>query len=499
MKEKAPPSQWEEPALAAKPSYQDHNGVPYGVLEHMQPLGEAPNAKVKARIRSEVPRKSLLGRSSVAVGLDAQETPEGTPVPPATPQVTSPVKPEDSKHPAVVIDDDRDADYAPVIKKKERGVKGRSSKHKSEAGPAHSKSSSSHRKSSTSNINVAYDHQKLKRVVDAAKDRALQVGKPELAAAVHEIWQQSLSDHRLFDLLQVILTQSANPKQTEEFQHYVREAKKKLKVTEQQASRKQSAKSKAANGTQGLPTRSPSKFTSTETSTSAVPSTEITPSAKPKVSIEVKSPHKDPHRRRSGHTSAMSDSPQKKGHRSRTGSDSSLTPLTSDGEAMDVDEQERPNGGVAATSAHVNGIKTKDHAAERGTLAAPDRGVKRSSADMELQDQENERALTAKKRKLVEEQVADPQVQESDMRGSMRQPPAQARTRKAKNSSLVPQSLTLAPNGTRNVSTRGSRAVSTDLDSPISDLSPPSSRHSTPHIYRGPPKPPGKRAKTKTS
>ncbi|KAK1035647.1 hypothetical protein LTR33_016444, partial [Friedmanniomyces endolithicus] len=112
---KEPGGDWVEPSLTSAPSYEDHYGAPHGVLEHMQPLGEAPSAKVKSRVRSEGPRKSAHGRSSAAVGLDAQETPEATPAPPAA----APVQVDGSiPPPAVKADDEKDDDYAPAVNKK---------------------------------------------------------------------------------------------------------------------------------------------------------------------------------------------------------------------------------------------------------------------------------------------------------------------------------------------------------------------------------------------
>ncbi|KAK5124500.1 hypothetical protein LTR85_001717 [Meristemomyces frigidus] len=506
-REKTFMDQWVEPAVATQPSYQDHNGAPYGVLEHMQPLGEPPNAKVKARVKSEGPRKSILGRSAAAAGLDGtQETPEGTPAPPAASQ--APVN--DSTQPPIVIDDEKDDDYAPAAKKKEAAKsRPRAGKRHSEPASASAKPPKAAQKTPTTAHSAApqpgrvYDKEKLQRVVEAAKQRAMDVGKPDLAAAVHEIWVESLKSDPLTDLLEAILTQTATGPQTMEFQGFVKRAKQRLKDAKDK-SRNQPAS--GTNGAQALPLRSPSKSTATpSTSTnaraSAIPSTERTDLPKPKLSIKVKSPNKDSKgRRRPSHGGKMSASPPKK----RSGSvdsDSSLTDLTeNEDDAMDVDEQHEQAAGAAGPSGKANGIMPKDHAAERGSLAAPDRKLKRSSADADFEDDERERIIAAKKQKLSKTINRDYAPEESDLRKSVREPPSQARPGRPKNGSLIPPPLSLAPNGSRSTSARGSRAVSTDLDSPLSELSPASSRMSTPHIYRGPPKPPpGKRAKTKNS
>lgn len=161
--------------------------------------------------------------------------------------------------------------------------------------------------------------------------------------------------------------------------------------------------------------------------------------------------------------------------------------MTSNADDTDVEEVDGP---APATSTRVNGVTPKDHAAERGSLAAPARGVKRSSADAEMREDEL-RDLAAKKQKLSEKVVRDDVYQESSLRAT----PTRQSTLRAQQvrNGVLPPSLTLAA---PNVSTRGSRAISTDLDSPLSSAA--SSSRSTPQVTKAP-KTFGKRAKTKQS
>ncbi|KAK5137194.1 hypothetical protein LTR08_000699 [Meristemomyces frigidus] len=508
MREKTFMDQWVEPAVAAQPSYQDHNGAPYGVLEHMQPLGEAPSARVRTRVKSEALRKSIHGRSAAATGLDStQETPEGTPAPGSVP----PVLVTEPTQPPIVIDDEKDDDYAPAGKKKEPPkARGRPPKRLSEPAPASAKPPKPSRKtantvpvnpvdppSASSKKDKPYDADKLQKVVEAAKKRALEVGKPDLAAAVHEIWLESLHSEELNQLLQAILTQKATVEQTLQFQNYVKRAKNRLRDAKE-ASRNEPAG--GSNAPQILPLRSPSKSTTTPTTinTPAIPSTERIEVPRPRLSIKVRSPNKDKKGgRRPGHGGQVAH-PSPKKRSGSVDSDSSLTDLTElEEDAMDVDA---PDDLAAGPSSKVDGPKAKDHAAERGSLAAPDRKLKRSSTDADLEDDERERDIAAKKQRLSKTVNRDYPYEDSDMRKSVRQPPPRSAVARPKNGSLIPPPLSLIPNGSRSISARDSRAASTDMDSPLSDLSPASSRMSTPHIYRGPPKPPpGKRAKTKTS
>ncbi|EME42272.1 hypothetical protein DOTSEDRAFT_73191 [Dothistroma septosporum NZE10] len=505
-KDKTFMDRWVEPSLAApKPSYQDHGAGPYGVLEHMQPLGEVPSAKVKARAKGDGSRKSVLGRSSAAPGADAQETPEGTPAPTAgTPQpMDLPVQQP------VVIDDERDADYAPTAngKKKERATRTRAVKRKSESTSSATPAAqppqtivTPHKKE----VTFEYDGEKLLKVVEAAKARAREVGKPDLADAVHAIYLQSLETFQLRVLLEAILTQRATPEQNAEFQQYVRAAKKKLKDAKLQ-SRHQPGKTVgdgtiektsaiAASPTPKL-TLNPAPHRQTGTS-SAIPSTERQEPTKPRISLKVKSPHKDPNRHRSHH-GKVSVSPRKRERANSNASDSSLTDLTSnDGEDdMDVDQRET-DGDVAGPSTRTHDTNVKDLAAERGSLAVPGTAAKRSSAEAEL-EQERDREMAAKKQRLSGSVKREFDFEESNVRPSLSA--TRLRGPKLKANTLAPPSLKLEPNASRTASVRGSRAPSMDVDSPLSALSSPAtSRQSTPRVWQVKPKP-KQRAKTKQS
>lgn len=480
---------WAEPALAQKPSYRDHKGVSYyGVSEHMQPLGEAPSAKVKTRVRAEGARKSVLGRSAAGVGLDAQETPEGTPAP----QLSSQSQPQPSPTPRIVVDDEDDADYAPKAngKQRERSTKPRVAKRRAE--PA------SEPKSQAASTDIkGFDLLHTRRIVEEAKRRAIQAGKPDLAEAVNEIFVWSLKNAALMTLLQAILAQTATKGQHAQFLKHVKKAKKKIKDRESLENAAVRDQPKNANGTQSLPLRSPSKFTSSEVETSAIPSTEPADTSKAKDSLGVKPPgiHS---RRRSSQTSSMAGSPSKARDGS-PGSDSSLTDLTSNPDDDDMDVEEPATRSAPAPAAAAKSGHAKDHAAERGSLAAPNRNLKRSSAEAELQDDQRERELVAKKQKLNASITRDMDYEESNIRESADGRTSRLRTRQAKNSTGRPSALSVNTTGGRREGGRGSRAISMDLDSPLSTPVTASSRQSTPHVYKGPTKAFGKKAKTKQS
>jgi len=500
---------WVEPTVATKPSFEDHGGVPYGVLEGMQPLGEPPSARARARAKGEGARKSMLGRSAAGAGLEAQETPEGTP----GPQNSMPAEPELPPPPPIVIDDENDDDYAPATKKskkKERVSKPRAPKRSSEpaesaAGPSTARPK---KRAEKINTNKIYNTSKLKAVVEEAKRRAYDADKADLANAVHEIWLESLKDKRLTELLEAVLMQNATDEQMEEFQVYVKKAKRRLRQAKEAGGNQPAAPANSSSSTaasKSLPVRSPAKpspqapAVATD-SKSALPSTEPVelPKPKPKISLKVTSPHKsgDRSRPKSGHRNSASPVKAKTEDVEDLSDLSELTELSEDDEQMDLDTPEIGSDAVGPANG-VNGIKTKDHAAERGSLIVRKRNLKRSSADADLEETEEDRELAAKKQRLSASVARDYDYTESSMRNSLDDQARPARGAAVRSGGLVPPKITLPLNGAGNGSARTSRAISADAESPLS--SPALSTRSTPHVWRGPPKATGKRAKTKTS
>jgi len=512
---------WVEPSLAAKPSFEDHGGAPYGVLEHMQPLGEPPSTRVRARVKGDGARKSLLGKGGAGAGLDAQETPEGTPGPQSSQTALEALPPL----PLVPMDDSDDDDYAPgkKSKKKEKVAKPRGGKRQSEAAgssaeapPPSGKGKGRGKKivektpkaadkpapppptaPERININRIYYPEKLKAVVDEARRRAIESGKKSLAEAVEEIHTQSLTNQHLTRLLEAILCQNATPEQTAEFQVYVKQAKKKLRLAKAEAAGKSSAAE--VNGTKPLPVRSPVKEETIPQVKQELPANPVTEKAalpKPKFSIKVKSPPKQS----SSNRTPQSSSPVK--HKTEDmDNDSDLSELTelSEGEEMAVDTPEERDEMSAGPPQLSNGTKAKDQAAERGSLGVQGSNLKRSSADAEIQETEDDRVLSAKKLKLSGKVTREYDYTDSHIRSSLSGLPRGARGPGAKNGAASTPRITLQPNGGGNASARSSRAISIDAESPLSSPA-GSSRRSTPgHVWKGPPKQIGKRAKTKTS
>ncbi|CAD0041136.1 unnamed protein product [Aureobasidium pullulans] len=250
---------WIEPPLASPiPSFEDHGGGPYGVLEDMQALGSRPTAKVRGRVKPDGPRKNALNKSLANPMATAsnQATPETTPAP-------MEVLPE---QPLVIVDDERDDDYTPRPSKKP--AKARLSRSaainaKSTASPkpttpsvtasetpvpssvatpvasatpvappvappASSAPTASarhppnplpkdevirHLKAFDRVVPIPSDpdQRNLHNVVKAAVRKSMEVGNKILGLAIQDVYLESFSDPRLVHLLKGILDQTSTP------------------------------------------------------------------------------------------------------------------------------------------------------------------------------------------------------------------------------------------------------------------------------------------------
>lgn len=224
---------WVEPPLKSPTaSFEDHGFVRQGVLEHMAPLGALPSAKLKAKLRGDSHKRSNLGKNGVASAVEeGTETPEES-TPPVDSRRSESLKPEE-RFPELPANkaEEQDDDYVPNgTKSSSRTVRGAK---KSEAVATEPRRAST---ASTSHgilsSRTPFGRKRLQVVVEAAVERARKVGNPNLGLAVRHIFEESLHDQSLADLLDVILAKRPTPEQTLEFQEQVRRAKKIIKSGE---------------------------------------------------------------------------------------------------------------------------------------------------------------------------------------------------------------------------------------------------------------------------
>lgn len=538
---------WEEPPLEqAKASYEDHGGAPFGVLEDMLPLGQAPNAKVRSRVRGEAgARKTALGKNAAGVISDTQDTPESTPAfdPPASTFDQNPLPGQ----PLLVFDDEKDQDYMP--RKSKKTAKGRASRSSlartaasspantptpaaadspsapppapapvsvpvppSEPLPPEQLAQTPVTASSSTAMNgtpmpstakrtprrstplptlspqIKMARSNLEEIFEAAVRRSREVNNPKLGLALREIHKQSLQDQSMMDLLAAILDQRATPEQVVIFRDHVGRAKRRIKGGEDSnhKSRKSPSHTHGAN-TSASP--SPSK---------PAPPPELIPRQsieapvalpRPKISIRVNPPKKTSItiQPKNKDIRAMMSKPRSQSV-SSTSSLSSLTSLEED--AMDVDSDDDTK--VASAARTVATSTPYEMAQPNGlTVEHPlaSRPLKRTSAEAEMDDRE--KALLVKKQRLGEG------IDRED-----RSRPSYERTERTESThsfgvdgnAIIPP-VQLRANGHKR---RSNKVGSPDMGSPLTDISsPPSTGRASPQ--RGPAKTIKKKAKTKQS
>ena len=209
--------EWIEPPLRPPaPSFEDYKGLErHGVLEHMAPLGTFPNSKVRARLKQHEPprRAAHLKNGELRTAREEVNTPE--PTPPVITRRSEPRKSEDNsiKTPSS-RERDEDQDYTPTLKSTTRMNTVRTgSMHAALQGPPSSR--------------TIQGRLKLKEIVDSAVIRSDELGDPVLGNAVKELYEESLRNATVADLLDAVLTQKPSPEQKADFQSRIRAARKK--------------------------------------------------------------------------------------------------------------------------------------------------------------------------------------------------------------------------------------------------------------------------------
>ena len=234
--------EWCEPPLRAPaPSFEDYKGLErHGVLEHMAPLGTLPGNKVKSRLKQhEGPRRGPLLKNEDARGPKEEvNTPE--PAPPVTTRRSEPRRAEERQVKASALRErDTDNEYTPDGDARNALVKTLSTQ-----AARHGNSSS----------RTAEAQTKLEKIVNSAVLRATELGDQVLGIAVKQLYEESLHNRELADLLDAVLTQRPSSSQTNQFQSYIKAARKKIRAGEDITSKSQSD-SPAAKSTRTSVTR----------------------------------------------------------------------------------------------------------------------------------------------------------------------------------------------------------------------------------------------------
>ncbi|KAI9809548.1 MAG: hypothetical protein M1827_006783 [Pycnora praestabilis] len=457
---------WVEPPLRQPaPSFEDYKGLErHGVLEHMAPLGVLPTTRVKLRVKPEPPKRvNQVKQSGNAMAREAPVTPEPPPI--MGNRRSEPHKIED-RPPRTPSGRDvvEDADYTPKASTRS-AVKNTPAQNSLGATP---------------NSRTPAGRAILEQVVNAAVKRASEIGKGALGLAIKKIFDESLNNPGLAELLDAVLAQRPTKRQTADFQAYIQEARKDVKIA---TSRSNSAR-RSPGGAAGLSSKASSKSPSKSTRSGAASGTRNNVSTK----IEAAEPNTSPSSLKLPHQEAatngktlksngMATNGKAKLRRSKSSSSSSsLSSLSSldqtfapsmeteHANTSDIPAQDRPMNASKAQSS----LGPKLHIFST-TNSASNNNLKRSSTVAGLPHESADELLAAKRRKF-EKIFDDYTVRDSSIRSSpVRKEPEPPQSFASKSSTSLP-----TPGYPKRLRNGNGKKIAKDdyedLDSPSSSL-----------------------------
>ena len=210
---------WEEPSLRPPaPSFEDYKGYERNsILKNMMPLGHFPSQKEKDRIlRSDIPgvRKAIASKNGKNLPpKDEAETREATPV-------GNYVGSRESAPKVTVVNGKKGSGFSGFTLPSE---------------PLPLSKATDQKVPDMSNNANPSGKVRLECVVEAALRRATEQGRPYLGKAIERLWQDSIKEPGIADLMDAVLSRRPTPQQTQEFQERVRIAKRACKDADMSA------------------------------------------------------------------------------------------------------------------------------------------------------------------------------------------------------------------------------------------------------------------------
>ena len=212
--------EWKEPPLRAPaPSFEDYKGLErHGVLEHMAPLGTFPGQKVKTRLKHHEPTRRIANLKNGEARNAREEVNTPEPAPSVGTRRSEPRRTEERiGKVATSRETDHDADYNPKGSAKIVATKAASTQ------PA---------PLGTPTIRNGVGQTRLQQIVESAIDRSRELGDPALGIALKQLYEESLRNSVVADLLEAVLSQKPTSQQTAEFQSYIKAARKHIRATD---------------------------------------------------------------------------------------------------------------------------------------------------------------------------------------------------------------------------------------------------------------------------
>ena len=306
---------WVEPPLRTPaPSFEDYKGLErQGVLEHMAPLGSFPNHKVKQRLKAlNGPRRTTQSKNMMME--DEAATPE-----PTAPSLSHRSESRKSESRSSNVPNsrlkDEDQDYTPPTVAK----------------PTTAKAASSQTTPNTVYSRSGTREHRLRVIVESAVKRADELKNPYLGKALQELYNRSLRDRTMAELLDAVLSQKPTEKQTTDFQAMVKLTRREIKDAEKESLR-QSSKTPGSNSKTSL--KSSSKSDAGNAAHRGVTAEEVSDAPGSKTNRDTNLPSSKQRSKRieTNGTPSKPERPAKRMRRtySNASSTSSLSSLTSD-------------------------------------------------------------------------------------------------------------------------------------------------------------------------
>lgn len=216
-------AEWNEPPLRAPaPSFEDYKGLErHGVLEHMAPLGTFPGQKVKTRLKHHEPTRRIVNLKNGEARGTREEVNTPEPAPPVITRRSEPRKTEERLGKASSSrETDQDTDYNPKGSAKPTTTKAAATLTAPLGAPA---------------SRTGVGQTRLQQIVESAIDRSRELGDPALGIALKQLYEESLRNSVVADLLEAVLSQKPTSHQTAEFQSYIKAARKQIRATDDSA------------------------------------------------------------------------------------------------------------------------------------------------------------------------------------------------------------------------------------------------------------------------
>ncbi|KAI4207479.1 MAG: hypothetical protein LQ346_000524 [Caloplaca aetnensis] len=408
-------TEWQEPPLRPPaPSFEDYKGLErQGVLEYMQPLGTFPSQRVRLRLKAHDPpakrskhAKNGEHASGGRAGTEDMSTPDPTPAPvsaPAPSSRRSASRKSDDKASRHLSSrgKDEDSEYRPKAPASVTPVKAVSS-HSSQHGTPSSRASTG--------------HAKLSEVVEHAVQRSIDLKDVILARALRKLYNESIQNVGLSDLLHAVLSQEPTEAQKAAFQKNVKRARKEVLAEKQLPQSPTQTPQPSLEVTSMSPLRNGRNSSSKPKNTGELPKNHNNqhPTSHPH------SPTKSNRQNTKSFSSEASSLQQQpaSNHARRSNSTSSLSSVASSLSSVDPNLALRTEEDLAAADIPLPSSAATAKAAKSKAAAGPKMGTfvpsnKRSLAAAQMSAEDEE--LADKRRKLTKT-FPDYVVKDSDVR-----------------------------------------------------------------------------------